>query len=248
MDAYIIEEGDKMFNEKNKSAVDFKSWIKPSIIPVLYYNLFLGIFIIMPVFIMIIAKIHLDLRQSTVVGLIGTLVAEITMYMLLIKWIHKRGKTLSDLGWRTNTNATAIFLGITFSVGYVIWTFTNPLISQNAMEISFFKVFGIFVGAIGAIVEEMVFRGFVLTELLEAKVSTTIQIFISGLAFALIHIGFNITGIIITFIMGMALAVIYIVGRRSLTPVIISHVIINILIEPWLLLFIIGMYSKLFHA
>ncbi|AGK96825.1 CPBP family intramembrane glutamic endopeptidase [Clostridium pasteurianum] len=232
-------------NAKNQSAIVLKKRLKFSILPVLYYNLFLGIFILMPVFIMIIAKIHLDLRQRTIVALIGTLIAEIAMYMLLIKWVHQSGKSLTDLGWGVNTNVSAIILGIFFSIGYILWTFSNPLIIQNAMEISLFKIFGVLVGIVGAIVEEIVFRGFVLTELSETKVSIAAQIFISGLAFALIHIGFNITGVIITFIMGMVLSVIYIVGRRSLTPSLISHMLINILIEPWLLMFIINMYSKI---
>ena len=232
-------------NSKNQFAVVLKKWLKTSIIPVLYYNLFLGIFILMPVFIMIMAKIHLDLRQRTIVALIGTLIAEIAMYRLLIKWIHKSGKSLTDLGWGANTNVIAIILGIFFSIVYTLWTLSNPLIGQNAMEISLFKIFGAFVGIVGAIVEEIVFRGFVLTELSESKVSTAAQIFTSGLAFALIHLGFNITGIIITFIMGMVLSVIYIVGRRSLTPSLISHMLINIFIEPWLLMFIISMYSKI---
>ncbi|WP_420852792.1 CPBP family intramembrane glutamic endopeptidase [Sporolactobacillus pectinivorans] len=57
--------------------------------------------------------------------------------------------------------------------------------------------------------------------------------------FALVHAGFNMIGIIIAFIMGMLLALTYIVGRRSLTPPLISHILINLLIKPRLLMFII---------
>jgi hypothetical protein len=40
----------------------------------------------------------------------------------------------------------------------------------------------------------------------------------------------------LTFVLGVALATTYVIGKRSLTPVIISHALIDILIEPWLLL------------
>ncbi len=38
----------------------------------------------------------------------------------------------------------------------------------------------------------------------------------------------------LTFLLGVALAISYIVGKRSLTPVIISHALIDMVIEPWL--------------
>ena len=38
----------------------------------------------------------------------------------------------------------------------------------------------------------------------------------------------------LTFLLGVALAITYIVGKRSLTLVIISHALIDMVIEPWL--------------
>ena len=40
----------------------------------------------------------------------------------------------------------------------------------------------------------------------------------------------------LTFLLGIALAMTYVIGKRSLTPVIISHALIDVIIEPWLLL------------
>jgi len=40
----------------------------------------------------------------------------------------------------------------------------------------------------------------------------------------------------LTFVLGVALATTYVIGKRSLTPVIISYALIAVLIEPWLLL------------
>jgi hypothetical protein len=102
------------------------------------------------------------------------------------------------------------------------------------------------VGVTGGVIEEIVFRGFVITELDRVNMPVALQIFISGLTFALIHAGFNITGIIVTFVMGLILAALYVFGRRSLTPVAIGHGLINAVIEPWLLLFIITSYANMF--
>jgi hypothetical protein len=44
----------------------------------------------------------------------------------------------------------------------------------------------------------------------------------------------------ITMILGCALAIVYLVGRRSLAPVITAHMLIDMAIEPWLLLFAVS--------
>jgi membrane protease YdiL (CAAX protease family) len=95
------------------------------------------------------------------------------------------------------------------------------------------------------LVEECVFRGYLMTELEHVNVTPGIQILVSGASFAIIHVGFDSIGILLTFLMGMVMATAFVIGKRSLTPSLISHVLINIVIEPWLLLFIITMYSRL---
>lgn len=101
---------------------------------------------------------------------------------------------------------------------------------------------------VGAVVEECVFRGYLIGELERIRVSIPIQILVSGLAFGIIHVGFDLAGILMTLVMGMVLATVYFIGKRSLTPSIVGHVVINVLVEPWLLLFIITMYSRLGHG
>ena len=43
-----------------------------------------------------------------------------------------------------------------------------------------------------------------------------------------------------TAILGLMLAIVYAVGRRSLMPVVVAHGAIDTAIEPWLLLFAIN--------
>ena len=98
-------------------------------------------------------------------------------------------------------------------------------------------------GCVGAVVEEIVFRGFVLTELDRVRTPVWLQVLGSGVLFGLLHAGFSPVGIALTFVMGLLLAAVYRLGHRSLTPGALSHAVINLLIEPWLLLFIVSVLS-----
>ena len=69
-----------------------------------------------------------------------------------------------------------------------------------------------------------------------------VQVLLSGLFFAVVHFYAFATPLSLllvqglTFVLGVALAITYAFGKRSLTPVIISHTLIDVIIEPWLLL------------
>lgn len=214
-------------------------------LPVLIIIFCLGIFIILPAILLPRFGVRLEMRGRTLLGLGGTLIAELVLFGFLLRWLKGQGRSLKDIGWNRATTSPAVILGVVFALGYAAYTLSNPLIGPNATEISLFKLAGVVVGVIGAIVEECVFRGYIILELERIKVSTITQILVSGISFGIIHIGFDFVGVLLTFIMGIAMATAYVIGKRSLTPSIISHSIINIVIEPWLLLFIITMYSRL---
>jgi CAAX protease family protein len=69
-----------------------------------------------------------------------------------------------------------------------------------------------------------------------------VQVLLSGLFFALSHFYAFAAPLSVllmqglTFALSVALATSYAIGKRSLTPVIISHALIDVSIEPWLLL------------
>jgi membrane protease YdiL (CAAX protease family) len=76
--------------------------------------------------------------------------------------------------------------------------------------------------------------------------SPVFQVIISGVAFGLVHASWTLLAkrnfkatlpaILSTSILGIFLAIIYLVGGRNLGPCIFAHVLINIVIEPWLML------------
>ncbi|MCX8024591.1 MAG: CPBP family glutamic-type intramembrane protease [Thermanaerothrix sp.] len=213
--------------------------------PVLIMLFFLGALIVWPAILLSRLGIRLAIRERTLLALGGTLVTEMILFGLLLRWLKKQGKNLKDIGWGRPTTLSAILLSTVFALVYAAYTLSNPLIGSHASEISLFKIAGVIVGIIGAVVEECVFRGYILFELEQMNLPTLVQILISGISFGIIHIGFDLIGVVLTLIMGMVMATAFVIGKRSLTPSILGHVLINILIEPWLLLFIVTMYGRL---
>ncbi len=91
--------------------------------------------------------------------------------------------------------------------------------------------------------QEVLFRGFVLFRLTRSDVPAIAQIFISGSLFAGIHLGYTgetawefITPLIGTFMLGCFYAWAVKSGSGSLKPVIVCHVLIIALLQPWLAL------------
>lgn len=132
------------------------------------------------------------------------------------------------------------------AIAYVLYTMkVIPLVFANQKEISLFKLQGILSALVGGIVEEVFFRRWLMDTLMSRSVPPILQIVISGVAFGLAHtiwilargdFKFTIPATLSTSGLGMLLAIIYLVGGRNLGPCIFAHVLINTVIEPWLML------------
>ena len=81
-------------------------------------------------------------------------------------------------------------------------------------------------------------RGFFMTELQKARVATWLQIVASGGCSAVYHAFQNPTpaGFFPSFVLFSMHAGLYVLGRRSLTPVVITHSIYHVFGEPYLLM------------
>jgi len=132
------------------------------------------------------------------------------------------------------------------AIAYVLYTMKAiPLVLAKQKEISLFKLMGILSAIVGGIVEEVFFRRWTMDMLMSRGVATILQIIISGVAFGLAHtiwilakgdFKFTLPAILSTSVLGILLATIYLAGGRNLGPCIFAHVLINIVIEPWLML------------
>lgn len=149
----------------------------------------------------------------------------------------ERGSFAPPLAW---------ILAIAVAIAYVFYTMrVIPLVLAKQKEISLFKLLGIIAALVGGIVEEVFFRRWLMDMLLAKGVDLVLQVIISGVAFGLAHtvwilfkgdIKFTIPAILSTSVLGILLAIIYLVGGRNVGPCILAHVLINTIIEPWLML------------
>lgn len=91
--------------------------------------------------------------------------------------------------------------------------------------------------------QEVVFRGYVLFRLARANLPAIVQILLSGGLFAAIHLGYTgdtlwafITPLVGTFMLGCFYAWAVQRGGGSLKPVIACHILIIVVLQPWLAL------------
>ncbi|QYK14028.1 CPBP family intramembrane metalloprotease [Shewanella rhizosphaerae] len=116
-------------------------------------------------------------------------------------------------------------------------------VKKYMFKVDFLKFVAV-VGAICAgVVEEILFRKWVMDYLASEGFSIIFQIFASGLTFGLAHLIWGLKNIkaginaaLSTFLLGIALGVVYLASDRSLAPCIVAHFLITALIEPGLLI------------
>jgi membrane protease YdiL (CAAX protease family) len=93
--------------------------------------------------------------------------------------------------------------------------------------------------------EEAFFRKFLMDWVMHHGEAIAAQIAISAIAFGFVHAIWGIAGgnfraafgaMTATGVLGAALAVVYVIGGRSVAPCVVAHTAINLLIEPWLIM------------
>jgi membrane protease YdiL (CAAX protease family) len=175
---------------------------------------------------------------------------------ILMHLIGYKIPMFENLGLSIGTFApvTAWIVALILTISYVTYTFkVVPFVYQMHREISLFKIVGLMT-IVGGIIEEVVFRRWLMDLLMKLGYGDIIQIIVSGLSFGLIHISWGLFSkekrflkgaFIATMFLGFGLAIVYLVGNRNIGPCIISHSIINMIIEPWLMLAAISKTWKL---
>lgn len=191
---------------------------------------------------------QLNFREGTAVTFGCTVIANVIALCLLTLWARRKGLHVTDLGWGKAATWTSLVAALVIAVAYASFTMGLPQLRENATEISWFKLWGAGCSLFVAGVEEIVFRGYMLTRLARSGASRTSQVLISGIAFGVVHMAYGLWAIVMTLLLGIALAWLYLLGRRSLTAPIVCHGAINVIIEPWLLLYTIELYAEMFAS
>lgn len=178
------------------------------------------------------------------VGFLVTLLLALGVTMYLIR---SQKIDLKQIGLLAPTPWYAILIAVILGL---YWAFSttfflrgmDPDIDFMSMWLSFdlTRLFLITAGPIGAMVEDFITRGFIMHQLKEAKVPAWGQFLFSGLLFGVYHsiwmvpiIGvYFLYSLAASFGYGLLLAGLYFIGKRSLTPVMLSHGLTVLVGEP----------------
>ncbi|WP_231889775.1 CPBP family intramembrane glutamic endopeptidase [Oceanobacillus sp. Castelsardo] len=143
-------------------------------------------------------------------------------------------------------NPIVWILTIIIAMGYIMYTAkVVPFVRDHLFTFSWLKVIGIWAAFVSSIVEEILFRQVLMDWLMSLDYSIFIQVLASALIFGVAHgawvflrgeLKIALPVILSTTILGALLAILYIIADRNILAPIIAHILINLFIEPWLIL------------
>jgi membrane protease YdiL (CAAX protease family) len=187
------------------------------------------------------------LRSRVTIELTASMLSETIILVLLVFYLKRRGIKLRQIGLWASSPVRGWIAGAIVAGLFIWFNLALPLRNeQNLWELSFFNIYNsLTAGVIAGFAEEILFRGFFMTELSWAGFGKTAQVTISAILYGLVHSAWGFTSgmftlqmmgsaVIGTAVFGVFCSIVYLVSRRSLMPVIIGHIAIDFVIEPWL--------------
>ena len=192
-------------------------------------------------------------RDTVAVRAVSSIVLVWSLFIAAYVLLRLRGQTLGDIGFGRPARVWGWLLALLFAALYGGGTLMGMIKAGAPVttDWSLFRVaIALGIGISAGICEETVFRGFIMGQARDGGAHWIIQIILSALLFGAAHMGWGgmsghvqmqqmIGAMTATAILGLMMAISYVAGGRSLTPVIIAHGVIDVLIEPWLLLYAI---------
>jgi membrane protease YdiL (CAAX protease family) len=162
-------------------------------------------------------------------------------------FVYNPRELLAFLGFTLGRsgNATGWFLAVLVTGSFVWASVRLPAVRANLFRPSFLKLLALAVAVTAGILEEVIFRKWLMDYLRARAIGPVVQVLGSGLLFGLAHGVWGLLGrslraaasaTIATGLLGTALAVVYVMSGRSLAPCIATHFLINALLEPGLVL------------
>ncbi|MEM7333700.1 MAG: CPBP family intramembrane glutamic endopeptidase [Chloroflexota bacterium] len=190
--------------------------------------------------------IPLTLRQSLSMegSILGMLIWFLIGFSVIIAVILRiSGMSLQELlryvgvgsPSRLGPNIVGVIVGLLLAASF----FGNILQfapETNIAQINGFRILAALIATLGVALEDIITRGWLMNQLRDIQVPNWIQVFASALLFALYHTvwaGFNIFSFIASMVLGLIMAGLFLWGNRSLTPVLISHMLPVLLAEPF---------------
>lgn len=146
------------------------------------------------------------------------------------------GLSGTALGWIAAAVVAALFIANALRL---------PSVRENLFRPSLLKVIAIVLAVVAGILEEVMFRRWIMNWLMNQGHDAVVQVLGAGLTFGLLHGVWGLFGqsvraalgaTVVTGILGALLGIVFLLSGRSLAPCIAAHFVINLLIEPGLVL------------
>jgi hypothetical protein len=144
-----------------------------------------------------------------------------------------------------SATAAAWLAAAAVTVAYVLYAVRSlPLIGRRFLELSPLKLVAIPMAIVTGAFEELFFRKLLMDWALHHGAGAVAQIALSALVFGLGHGVWGLFGrqwrvavgaTLATAVLGGLLGVVYLIGGRQLAPCVWSHTLINLALEPWLI-------------
>jgi membrane protease YdiL (CAAX protease family) len=192
--------------------------------------------------------VNLSVNNERKSAIILALIAAIEGAWVL--WnLHVNGiRFFRYLGFIPHIGGTALgwLLALIVTALYVALAARLPSVRQNLFRASWLKLLGLAVAISAGILEEVMFRRWIMNYLQDRhNAGIIVQIIASGLCFGLLHGVWGLMGksiraavgaTIATGLLGILLAIVFVASGRNLAPCIVAHFLINALAEPGLVL------------
>ena len=179
-------------------------------------------------------------------GLIGEWLFVIALSLLLIR----RNQSFRDLGtWKFGSRMAWVLAlalaGLSISSNLRFLPQMHIPIYYAFTPRGFHLVAALALGITAGFCEEVLFRGFLMTEFASAGYGKIAQVILPGVAFGFAHLGYSVHGIMAaigimvpTALLGMMWGVAYLLGQRGLVPCIVAHFLNDSTALPWIIFFL----------
>ncbi|HUB85670.1 MAG TPA: CPBP family intramembrane glutamic endopeptidase [Rhizomicrobium sp.] len=196
----------------------------------------------------------LDRRATRIVWafLIGVIAIEGWLIYASFKGHGDLVQAVAHYAFTPPANALAWICAAALAILYIAYAAANSAtIREHLLRPSRWKPFialcivAVPMALISGYFEEAFFRKFLMDVALRHGQSAAMQVVLSAVAFGFVHAIWGIASgnfrgavgsMIATGVLGAGLAVIYLVGGRSVAPCMAAHIVINLVLEPWLII------------
>ena len=155
-----------------------------------------------------------------------------------IYWLQrKQNEGFAELGWLQPTSRTALILSLLLLGSYVFGMYmgVHYVLKDSLFRFHWVRIALLPAGLLFGFAEEIIMRGYFMNQLKQARVATWLQVFLSAACSAFYHSFTTPMAFISSFFMFGFVAIIFVVGRRSLTAPVLFHSLAHMLCDPYAL-------------